>query len=279
MNDQEHFACPNCGLPVAKTDKFCKNCGKDLTRISESLSKQPEQPVPPPPLPEAVYERKYSVFQRFVKVLVSPSEAMKDIGLAPDYGGPVVLVALRIVIVAVAIGLAFSKIRWIGDAALISQVMGILSGVVTIAVFVGILLYIAFWLVKSYLVKIICSSGSDWSFGTSASVTGYAYLPEIIFGFVGLLVVYWLIPSVTFNVSDLDSTRRALADYQANVFWIRLVFSIPLSLIGMVWKSWLGGLGTKFGTGERSSTVFGFFVFLGLSLLGWLVSFLVRGTV
>jgi len=277
MNESEHLACPDCGAPISKTDKFCRNCGKDLTKPSAFARKEPTTSTWQ--APEETYERKYSMVQRFYKLVVSPSEAMKDIGLAPDYGGPLVLVTLRIIIAAVAIAVVFQKILWIGDSSLIGRVQGILSGVIAFAVLIGLLLFIAFWLVKSFLVNLLCDSGSGWSFATAASVTGYAYIADLVFGVIGLIVIYSLIPPITFNVSDLEATRRALADYQAQVLGIRLLFSIPFSFVGLLWKSYLGGLGTKFGTNEKSSVAWGFVVFLGLALLGWLISFFIRGTI
>lgn len=277
MNEEENFACPNCGAPVSKTDRFCRSCGKDLTKPFGLVQIEPAGSAQP--APEETYERQYSVFQRFYKLVVSPSEAMKDIGLWPDYGGPLVLVILQIILAGVAISLAYQKIQWTGDSQIIFQAQSIVSEFITIAVLIIVVLFFAFWLVKSLLVKVSCDGGSGWSFGTAASVTGYAYLADIIFEVIGLLVVYPLMPSMTLNVSDFDATRQALANFQAQVLWIRLVIAIPIGFIGLLWKSYLGGLGTKFGTHEQCSVGRGFVVFLVLALIGWLISFLFRGTI
>lgn len=229
--------------------------------------------------PEEEYERKYSVFQRFYRLVVSPSKAMKDIGLCPDYGGPLVLVILEIILAAVTVSLAFQKIQWTGDPQIISQAQNVVTTIITITVLLSWVLFLAFWLVKSWLVKASCDSGSSWSFGTAASVTGYAYVADIIFGVIGLLVVFPLLPSLTLNVSDLDAARQALANFQAQVLWIELAVGIPIYLIALIWKSYLGALGTKFGTRERCSIRLGFVVFFILALLGWLISFLMRGTI
>lgn len=101
---------------------------------------------------------------------------MEDIGKAPDYGGPLVLVILRMIIGALIIALAFQKIQWIGDSGIINQVSGILSGVITLGVVIGVFLLIAFWLGKSFIVKHACDNGSSWTFQTAASVAGYAYI-------------------------------------------------------------------------------------------------------
>jgi len=279
MTEPEHPQCPYCGAPISRTDKYCKNCGKVLIKYPDIAQPQPQQPWSEPLPPEETYERKYSMLQRFYKLVVSPSEAMEDIGKAPDYGGPLILVILRMIIGAIAITLAFQKIQWIGDSGIINQVSGILSGVITLAVVISVFLLIAYWLGKSFLVKHACDNGSSWTFQTAASVTGYAYIADFIFGIIGLIALYALIPPITFNVSNMEATRQALTDYQAQVLSIRLLFSIPVSFIALLWKSYLGALGTKSGTHKKASVSLGFLVFFILGLLGWLISFLTTNTI
>jgi len=204
---------------------------------------------------------------------------MQDIGLAPEYTGPMLLIIFRAILLAVTIALAYSKIQWAGDPNLINRVSGLLSGIITLAMVMGVGLVLAYWLGKALIVKYTCDSGSAWTFKTAASVTGYAYVPELILGIIGLVVVYSMIPAITMNVSDLDATRTALENYQAQVLWIQIIFSVPVSIIGVIWKSYLGGLGTKFGTQKKASLALGFTVFLILSLLGWGISFLLTGRI
>jgi predicted nucleic acid-binding Zn ribbon protein len=66
--------------------------------------------------------------------------------------------------------------------------------------------------------------------------------------------------------------ERARADYQVQMKWIGLFFTLPLSLIGFFWKSYLGGLGARFRTGEKCSFNHGFTVFLVLGLVGLVIS-------
>jgi hypothetical protein len=241
---------------------------------------QPKPPWPTPsPTPDQPYEQKYSVPQRLYKLIVSPDEAMQDIGLAPEYTGPILLIIFRTILLAVTIALAYSKIQWAGDPNLISQVSGILSGIITLAVAISVVLLLVYWLGKALIVKHTCDSGSDWTFTTAASVTGYAYLPEIILGIISLAAVLAMIPAVTLNVSDLDATKIALANYEAQLLWTQIIFAIPLGIIGVIWKSYLGGLGTKFGTQEKASLALGFTVFLILGLLGWGISFVLTGRI
>jgi hypothetical protein len=204
---------------------------------------------------------------------------MQDIGLAPEYTGPILLVIFRTILLAVTISLAYSKIQWTGDPNLINQVSGFLSGVITLAIVIAVGLLVAYWLGKALIVKYACDSGSAWTFRTAASITGYAYLPELILGIIGIAVVYPMIPAITFNVSDPAAATAALADYQAQLLWIQIVFSVPLGFISLIWKSYLGGLGTKFGTQEKASLALGFTVFLILGLLGWGISFLLTGRI
>jgi len=278
MNEEEHFLCPNCGAAVSRTDAFCKSCGIVLTGPSGFAPKEKEGSAKSAS-EETNENRNYSVFQRFYKLVFSPSEAMGDIGISPDYSGPVVLVILQVILASISVALAYQKIQWTGDPGTISQAQGFLSTVITIAVLITVFVLVAFWLVKSLLVKYLCDSGSAWSFGAAASVTGYAYVPDVIFAVISMPVVYWLIPSVTFNVSDFAATQQAVANFQAQILWIQLTITIPLTFIALLWKSYLGGLGTRSGTDQKCSVQLGFVVFFALALLGWLVSFLLRGTI
>jgi hypothetical protein len=277
MNEEEHLTCPDCGASVSRTDWFCKACGKELSPSSGPVQNEPA--ASSEPVSEQAYERKYSVFQRFYRLVVSPSAAMKDIGLSPDYAGPVLLVILESILGVVAISLAFQKIQITGDSQMVSQVQGFVSLVMTIAAVFVVVYFLVAWLVKSLIVKYSCDGGSGWSFGTTASVTGYAYLADFIVGVISLIIVYPLLPSLTLNVSDVTAATQAVANFQAQIQWTRLLIAIPLGLVSLIWKSHLGALGTKFGTHERTSRPMGFTVFLVLALFGWLISFLLRGTI
>ena len=213
MNQQGNSRCPYCGAPIFSADKYCRNCGKTLIEQPEVTQPQPKPPWPtPPPAPEQPYEREYSVPQRLYKLIFSPNKAMQDIGLAPEYTGPILLVIIRAILLAVTIALAYSKIQWAGDPNLISQVSGLVSGIIALAVVIGAGLLVAYWLGKALIVKYTCDSGSAWTFTTAASVTGYAYLADLILGIISLAVVYPMIPAITLNVSDVDASRTALRE-------------------------------------------------------------------
>lgn len=276
MNAEDNFLCPKCGAVVSRGDKFCKNCGEDLRRPSETL--QLLTAPPPAPLPETApvqppYERKFSMVQRFYKLLISPSDAMQDIALAPDYGGVIVIVALQFIVTVVALWEVIQKLQLVGPPDRVSIIWGFLIGILSAAmIFAGVLIFV-FWLVKSFLVKFFCDSGSDWSFRTAASVTGYAYIADLIFSILGIFVLF-LLPQLTIDLSNLDVARQTIANYRAQLSWNKVLFTLPFSLVGLLWKSYLGSLGTRFGTKEKCSLSTAFVVFFVFGLIGLLISFI-----
>lgn len=114
MTEEEKIACPKCGMLVPKSDKLCKNCGTTLIEVSRAV---PAMPPAPEIVPEERHERKFSLIQRFLKVLTKPFEAMKDIGLAPDYGGAVAVIVTETVLASVAVILIFQRVQFVGTYA------------------------------------------------------------------------------------------------------------------------------------------------------------------
>lgn len=271
MNAEENLKCPACGAPVATEDKFCKNCGANLRRAQEPI----QEPTPPEAAsekkPEEQYVRKYSVPQRLWKALVSPSSAMRDIALSPDYGGPVLILLLQTILSGVALAVAFQKIHVTGPSEYVAIFWNFMSGILVLALFLAMGMLVAFWLVKTALVRTLCDNTSQWDFKTVAAVTGYAYIADVTIQLVGLAVTLVLLPEMTANLSDIDAARMALANFTAQTRWIKLI-SLPLGVVGLVWKSYLGGVGTRFGTKNKCSFGTGFAVFLVLGLVGFLIS-------
>jgi hypothetical protein len=239
----------------------------ETSRIpEETLQAQTEEP----------YERRFSILQRFGKLITSPSEAMEDVALDPDYSGPIIIVVLEVIFLVAYLGLVLQKVSFTGANS--TDVSAIWGAVVTIVVAViavgGSLLYIIFWLVKSFLVRTFTDNGSGWEFKTAASVTGYAYLADLIVMVINTAIVLSLMPAISMSTSLSQSEINAQVESQ--IGWIR-IFSIPLSLLALTWKSYLGGLGAHYGTEEKCSIGKGLAVFLVLGLIGWAISFLIRG--
>jgi hypothetical protein len=98
-------------------------------------------------------------------------------------------------------------------------------------------------------------------------------MPDLIFGILGLIVGWFLLPTLYLDTPNLEAAKQSLNGYEAQLTWLRLLYTLPLSLFGLVWKSYLGGLGAHFGTKTKCTLRSGFLVFFGLGLLGLLISF------
>ncbi len=232
--------------------------------------------VPPVNTQSLAYERRFSLLQRIWKLLVSPSEATQDIALAPDYVGPITIVSLEIIVAIIAVWGTMQKFHFVGSSDYISRIWGLVGVIIAVAVVAAGFLMIARWLIKSLIVKYACDSGSGWDFKTAAAVTGYAYLPDLIFGIVGLVVVLYAIPQLTLDISNLEAARQSLANFSAQMSWLKWLYTLPLTIISVAWKSYLGGLGTRFGTKEHCSLSKAFVIFFALGLIGFLFGFVYR---
>lgn len=243
--------------------------------ILESTREAP-QPKNAPEEYEEEYERKFSVIQRFYRLFIVPSEAMKDIALEPEYRGVATVIFIELVLSILIVTISFQKIQLIGVFA--SLVSGMLNSILPIFVLIASLiasgLFAVTWVIESLVVKVICNSASEWDFGTAASVTGYAYVADIVVSILGIFVLWFLFPTITIDVSGLETAKQALANMQAQTGWLRLAYTIPASFGRLLWRSYLGSLGTHFGTEEKCSIRKGFAVFFLLGLIGFLISFL-----
>jgi len=265
---EENLTCPKCGALVSKGDKFCKNCGAELAWPQEVV------PSPVPAVPP--YERSFSMVERFWKLVVSPSEAMRDIAGAPDYSGVLVIIMFQIVVAILAVLGVMQKIRFVGPSQQVSWIWGFVGGIMAFAVILSGLVLVGFWMLKSLIVKHSCDNGSGWTFKVAAAVTGYAYISDLIFGVLGAVVVWVLLPQFTVDVSSVNAATQSLANFTAQANWLKLWYSLPFSFIGLAWKSYLGSLGTRFGTKEKCSLGRAFVVFFVLGLVGVLFGFINR---
>jgi len=138
-----------------------------------------------------------------------------------------------------------------------------------------LILVIIKWLVKSFIVKYAGDSGSGWSFKTAASVAGYAYIADVIFTVLGIALSWLIVPTFHIDTTNLNTAMQQVNNYRAQINTLRLTFTLPVSFLGLIWKSYLGGSGTHFGTNGRCSIRTGFIVFFVLGLIGLLVSFFI----
>ena len=235
--------------------------------VQHSLQREratPTQHHPP-------YERKYSTLQRLTKLLTSPKEAMDDIGLAPDYAGVIVLFVIWTIFSIIGVMIVLPKMQFIGPYGAETTSM-VMATTVAASVFVPIALIIR-WLIKSYLIRHACDSKS-WDFPTAASVTGYAYLPNVIFSFVWLFVAWLLIPTVIIDTTDLTQATVQLELFTAQTMWITVGLSTVFAAIALLWKSYLGSLGTFTGTREKCERNSAFGAFVAIGFIGLLIDFI-----
>jgi hypothetical protein len=152
--------------------------------------------------------------------------------------------------------------------------VGLVTSILSLAVVIAVVLLVVKWLVKAFLVKVACDSGSGWSFKSAASVTGYAYFPPVILSLISLVVTWFLVPSFTIDTTNLEQAMLDLAAIRAQADWLVLFYGLPMSFVGLIWKSYVGGLGAHFGTNEECSVGMGVAVFFILGLVSLLISFI-----
>ncbi len=126
MSEEEKFSCPSCGTFVSRDDVYCRKCGISFAGFSKPTPEIP--PSTPEWVPEEVYTRKFPLTQRFYKLLTAPSEAMRDIALAPDYEGIFVVIAVEFILLSIGIVMVMQRIQFLGPNAgsisnLVSSVM------------------------------------------------------------------------------------------------------------------------------------------------------------
>lgn len=128
-------------------------------KLSRTLQTSPEA-VPPTNTQTVPYERRFSLLLRFWKLLISPSEAMRDIALAPDYTGPTAILALEIIAATIAVWGTMQKINIVGSSEYIPRIWGFVGAIIAVAVIVSGFMMIARWLIKSLIIKYACDSES-----------------------------------------------------------------------------------------------------------------------
>ena len=273
IDEDNGTICPRCGAVVPSGNAYCGHCGAPVSNVpvvrgaqSRSSTGTYGQHPRPPAYPK--YDRKFSFFERITKLLTSPDEAMEDIGLAPDYGGVIGLFVLWTIIAIIGIAIALPKLQFVGTygATVTSAVM---SGV-AMAVVLSPIIMIVRWLVKSYLIRHLTDSNS-WNFETAASVTGYAYLPNVLLNIVGILVAWVVIPSVVIDTTNLASALAQLEAYNASIMWVSIGLNSILAVVGLIWKSSLGSRGTYYGTHKNVEKGSAFGTFLIVGFVGLLI--------
>ena len=196
---------------------------------------------------------------------------MQDVALAPDYAGVLAILMIEMILSGVAMGIVLQKFQFVGTNA--SQINDLVSSVLGVVVILAFVVIIVQWLVKSALVWASCKSRSNWSFKTAAVVTGYAYFADLVVGLIGVFLVWLLLPTYVIDTSNLTAAQQSFASLEAKLMCMRLLYSLPLMFFALIWKSYLRGLGSHYGTSKLCSVGKGFAIFFLLGLIGVLGSF------
>lgn len=263
--EEKSTTCSTCGKLVSAGNDHCGYCGTLVSKSSTSPNTIELTGGATPAQHHPRYERKYSTSQRLTKLLTSPKDAMDDIGLAPDYSGVIVLFVIWTIFSIIGVMIMLPKLQFIGPYGpeITRMVMASTVGTLILVPFILVIR----WLVKSYLIRHACDSKS-WDFQTAASVTGYAYLPNIIFSFVWIIVIWLLMPSVVIDTTDLAQALIQMEIFDGQTMWLTVGVSMVLSIITLLWKSYLGSFGTYTGTHNNCERNFAFVAFAIIGLIG-----------
>lgn len=226
----------------------------------------PEQPIVPPSPPP--YTRRFNVVQRLYGALRRPSETMRDIGLRPEYGGAAIILILKIVLLIAALSIALSKVHVTGSYA--TEVTGLMSAAMAGAVIIGVFFIFLRWIVKSAIVWKACDAGSGWGFSNAAAVTGYAYIVEVVVSIIFMVAASFFVPVVHIDVDNLEASAQAVQAWKSETMVVYL-YRLPINFLTLVWKSYLGGIGSHYGTKEMCSKTMGIAVFFFLGLIGLII--------
>jgi hypothetical protein len=221
------------------------------------------------PLP---YERKFGFFQRLHGVIFRPNETFNDIALSPDYGGVIFIMLVVTIVGAFNLYQILSKIQFVGQhAGVVRSMVNLIMGLISVLAF---FIFVARWLIKSVIVWKICDSGSKWKFSSAASVTGYSYIADFVSAIISIFFV-GMLPTLTLDTSNIEAATAQANEYIAKLMGYQPYFLI-LSLVFIVWKSYMGGLGTHYGTKGLCSKAFATAIFITLSLIGLAVNYLLQ---
>jgi len=212
------------------------------------------------------------VLRRFWKLLFRPSEAMRGIAAAPDTGGVVVIMIVQGILWVLSVWEMFIKLNfvggYVGEMGSLATIFAATALLFPMPVILGLK-----WAAKSFLVKYGFASGGDWDFKTAASVTGYAYVADVVMTVLNLVAAWFLIPSRVIEVGSQGTALGVMGWWQAETRALKLTVMLPVTIFCLVWKGYLGGLGAHFGTERCCSIIKGTVLFTLLGALSFWLGF------
>jgi hypothetical protein len=190
---------------------------------------------------------------------------MKDIALAPDYAGVIFILFCQAAVGIAAVAIALSKVQVTGPFA--ESVLIFVTPVIAVALAFSFILVPVRWLLKSVIVWKLADSGSMWEFKKAASVTGYAYIADLIVSLIATPLMFLVIPTLVIDTSSLEVMRQLTANYVAQIAALKISYTLPSLFLALLWKSYLGAVGTKHGTRDMCKLSGAFLLFFLLGLI------------
>jgi hypothetical protein len=256
---------------VRQGDKFCKGCGGEIPSFEDTKPMNRSERFEANLTGRFERQEKWPFWKRLQKVYTSPREAMNNIAFAPDYVGVIFILVLNAVIGTFSAAIMFQKLQFTGPYE--QEIAFAANSILMILLFLVPVVLIIRWLVKSLLAYLLCDSGSSWNFEDAASVTGYSYAPSLVMSLIGVLIIWLFVPTVTIDTTNPELAIIILENQIATLSWIQIVFTLPVTLIELFWKSYLGGIGVNESTLGKCSENKAFIIFIFLGLLGILLDY------
>ena len=210
-------------------------------------------------------DRRYGPLRRLYGLLRKPSETMEDIAASPDCIGPILIMAFYVATFSSYAYCVHRKFYITGPYAQILK--NELAITLALSVILAALLFPIRWILKSLVVWKACDKGSSWDFRRALSITGYAYIADLVTSLATALMIATLAPTFHIDTSDLTEALRLLKEEYSAEIRVLERYGLAFRFGASVWKSYLGALGVYHGTEGRCPKPLGFAVFLALSLI------------
>ncbi|TFG04903.1 hypothetical protein EU538_11895 [Candidatus Thorarchaeota archaeon] len=202
---------------------------------------------------------------------------MDDISSSPDYTGALLVMVLNAIFGIVAVSVLLQKMQFIGPNA--GAVRAVEASILSQLLLVTPIVLIGRWLLKSFVVYWICGGAHPWDFKTAAAITGYSYVPTIVLALLSTTVSWFVMPTIIIDTTDMQLAVVRLEYELSQISPYLTILSVVFSLVGVTWKSYLGGIGVYEGTGGRGSELVGFAVFFVLGFIGFFIDFMLNSPI
>ena len=254
--------------------------------MSSTIDNNSPTPVPPPPPPPEgpAAEPGSSSFDRMAGVIMSPAETFESVARRPDWVTPL-LVILSIALLAGILIATRVDFRSLARESMemnprtaeipadrVESMVGFTATTMRISTYLNpILQAIALLLVASVLQISFRLFGGDTTFKQAFSVTLYSWIPRVIKGLIGLVVLFSKSDLGIFDLQNpVMSNLGFLSDPKSNPLLYAVLSSVDLFAIWSVVLLTIGfSVASRLSRGKSAAIVFGWWIVVNLfSLIG-----------